>query len=89
MAGPHGLGKLCNMELSIIVLSYNTKDLTINCLKSIVEQYKEELEKDRFEIIVVDNASTDDSLDTYKNSKSKISKSSKVKRIWVFPKVVI
>jgi GT2 family glycosyltransferase len=50
------------MELSIIVLNYNTKDLTINCLKSIVEQYKEELEKDRFEIIVVDNASTDDSL---------------------------
>lgn len=59
------------MELSIIVLSYNTKDLTINCLNSIVEQYKDELEKDRFEIIVVDNASSDDSLDVLRKLKIK------------------
>lgn len=57
--------------LSIIVLSFNTKDLTINCLKSIVEQYKEELEKDRLEIIVVDNASTDGSLPTLQKLKIK------------------
>ena len=61
------------MELSIIILSYNTKDLTINCLNSIVEQYKQELDKDRFEIIVVDNASSDDSLAAILRLKSKIS----------------
>ena len=50
------------MELSIIILSYNTKDLTLNCINSIVEQYKNELDKNQFEIFVVDNASVDDSL---------------------------
>lgn len=51
------------MELSIIILSYNTKDLTVNCIKSIVEQYKNELDKQLFEIIVVDNASEDKSFE--------------------------
>ena len=54
------------MELSIIILSYNTKDLTLNCINSIVEQYKEELAKEKFEIIVVDNASEDESLSALK-----------------------
>ena len=49
------------MELSIIILSYNTKDLSISCINSIVEQYKNELDKEQFEIIVVDNASEDGS----------------------------
>ena len=49
------------MDLSIIILSFNTKDLTVNCLNSIFDQYKQELDKDQFEIIVVDNASVDDS----------------------------
>ncbi len=59
------------MDLSIIILSFNTKDLTINCLNSIIEQYKKELEKDIFEIIVVDNASSDDSLEAFKKLKVK------------------
>jgi N-acetylglucosaminyl-diphospho-decaprenol L-rhamnosyltransferase len=50
------------MTLSIIILSYNTKELTISCINSIVAMYKLELDKDEFEIIVVDNASTDDSV---------------------------
>ncbi len=50
------------MILSIIVLSYNTKDLTLNCLNSIIDQYKEQLKKEEFEIVVVDNNSTDDSV---------------------------
>jgi hypothetical protein len=51
------------MELSIIILNYNTKDLTIECINSLVEQYKQEFEKEQFEIILVDNASSDDSLE--------------------------
>lgn len=45
-------------ELSIILVSYNTKTLTIKCLESIFEHTREL----KFEIIVVDNASTDSSL---------------------------
>ncbi|MBI2032009.1 MAG: glycosyltransferase family 2 protein, partial [Candidatus Levybacteria bacterium] len=52
------------MSLSIIILSYNTKDLVINCLKSLIGQYTDELEKGLFEIIVVDNASADNSFKT-------------------------
>jgi hypothetical protein len=50
------------MELSIIILSYNTKDLILSCIESIIEQYRKELEKNRIEIIVVDNNSADDSV---------------------------
>ncbi len=49
------------VNLSIIVLSYNTKALTFECIKSVISQYKNELEKREFEIIVVDNASSDGS----------------------------
>lgn len=47
------------VKLSIIVLSFNTKDLTVSCVASIIRQYKTQLENGEFEIIVVDNASTD------------------------------
>jgi N-acetylglucosaminyl-diphospho-decaprenol L-rhamnosyltransferase len=49
------------VNLSIIVLSYNTKDLTLACLKSIFSEYKKELEEKIIEIIVVDNSSSDGS----------------------------
>ena len=45
-------------KLSIIIVSYNTKDLLIQCLSSIFEQT---VDLD-FEIIVVDNNSTDESV---------------------------
>jgi len=57
------------MELSIIILSFNTKDLTLNCINSIVEQYREELEKKQFEIILIDNASSDGTQDLVKKLK--------------------
>jgi GT2 family glycosyltransferase len=50
------------MKLSIIVLNYKTADLTINCIKSLRENYKKELESKNIEIVVVDNASDDDSV---------------------------
>jgi hypothetical protein len=54
------------MDLSIIILSFNTKDLTISCINSIISQYKQELDNNQFEIILVDNASTDDSVEAVK-----------------------
>ena len=43
-------------EVSIIVVSYNTRDMTIDCLRSVFEQTSVP-----FELIVVDNASSDGS----------------------------
>ncbi len=60
-------------NLSIVILNYNTADLTINCINSINEQYGKELEKDEFEIILVDNGSTDDSVKKISKIKNKIS----------------
>lgn len=51
------------MELSITILNYKTIDLTISCINSIIEQYKKELDEDKFEIIVVDNNSEDGSFE--------------------------
>lgn len=45
------------MDVSIIIVNYNTKDLLIDCINSIYKQ----TEKVLFEIIVVDNSSTDNS----------------------------
>ncbi len=45
------------MQLSIIIVSYNTKKLTLQCIKSIYES-KPSVD---FEVIVVDNASSDGS----------------------------
>src|SRR4030095_9246882 len=42
--------------VSIIVVSYNTRDMTLHCLRSIFDQTRQP-----FELIVVDNASMDGS----------------------------
>jgi len=58
------------MELSIIIVSYNTLDLTIACLDSIADSVKADAKlAQQLEIIVVDNASTDDSVAAVKNWK--------------------
>lgn len=54
------------INLSIIILNYNTKDLTIQCLESLAKQYSEQLKSGEFEVIVVDNSSTDDSVSSIK-----------------------
>lgn len=46
------------MDVSIIIVSWNTKDILHNCLQSVCGQ----TENIDYEIIVVDNASTDDSV---------------------------
>jgi GT2 family glycosyltransferase len=52
-------------DLSIIIISYNTKDLTLGCIRSIIDTVK----KTSYEIIVVDNASTDQSVDAIEKLK--------------------
>ena len=51
------------MTLSIVILSYNTKDLILDCVGSIRKQYQEELNEEKAEIIVVDNASKKEIVD--------------------------
>jgi GT2 family glycosyltransferase len=54
------------MKLSIIILNYNTKDLTMNCLLSL-EKVQQET---NFEIILIDNGSIEDSIDDFRKYKN-------------------
>src|SRR5687768_13513466 len=47
------------MDVSILIISYNTRQLTLRCLRSVYEQTREV----SFEVIVCDNASSDGSAD--------------------------
>ncbi len=61
------------MLLSVIIVSYNTKDLTLETIHSVIETTKgSKLLKNNLEIIVVDNASKDDSVAALKKLKRKI-----------------
>jgi len=48
-----------NIELSIVIVNYNTQELLKNCLKSVFKKIK----NIPLEVLVIDNASTDLSLD--------------------------
>ena len=50
------------MDVSIIIVNYNTKELTRNCLKSVFEQTKDL----NFEVIISDNGSSDGSVEMIK-----------------------
>lgn len=52
------------MDVSVIIVNYNTKYLTADCVNSIIEFTKDIA----YEIIIVDNASTDGSQSFIKNS---------------------
>ncbi|MFH1840810.1 MAG: glycosyltransferase family 2 protein [Candidatus Shapirobacteria bacterium] len=56
------------MELSVIVVNWNTRSLLLDCLRSIFDQTK----GISYEVWVVDNASTDDSVLEVKRLKQKI-----------------
>jgi GT2 family glycosyltransferase len=51
------------IDVSIIIVNYNTKKLTDNCIKSIIELTNNL----KYEIILVDNGSTDGSNEYFKN----------------------
>jgi hypothetical protein len=52
------------VDLSIIIVSYNTREFLRNCLKSILSSINGKL---GYEVIVVDNASTDGTIQEIKN----------------------
>lgn len=58
-------------KLSIIILNFNTKDFLLQCLESIYENYTEEVKKGDYEVVVVDNASIDESFAFVKSQISK------------------
>lgn len=55
--------------LSFIILSYNKAELVINCIESLLKQYKEELVTGEYEVLLVDNNSSDDTLKRIKAKK--------------------
>jgi len=57
------------IKLSIIILSWNTKELLRKCLESLEQESKRAKEQE-MEIIVVDNGSTDGSLDILRQFKA-------------------
>jgi GT2 family glycosyltransferase len=58
-------------DLSIIILTYNTKDLTLDSVASIEKHYPTEVSSGKFEIIIADNASTDGSQEAFRIYKKK------------------
>ncbi len=54
------------VELSIVILNYNTRDLLNDCLGSLFESYKSEILSNRYEVIVIDNGSNDESAEMVK-----------------------
>ena len=51
------------MDVSVIIVNYNTKELTLNCVNSVYEKSTGII----FEIIIVDNASKDGSKELFEN----------------------
>lgn len=49
------------MDVSVVIVNYNTRDLTLKCINSLFAQTSGVL----FEVIVVDNASTDGSVELF------------------------
>jgi len=60
---------MSKIVLSIIILNYNTKDLTLDAIASIEKHYLKEVASGEYEVIVADNASIDGSLEAFKTYK--------------------
>lgn len=58
---------MAKLDLSIIIISFNTKEIITNCIKSVIEHTK----NITYEIIVVDNGSADGSLERISELRNK------------------
>lgn len=58
-------------EISIIILNYNTKKITLEAIESIEKSYPKEVASGEYEVIVTDNASPDGSLEAFREYKKK------------------
>jgi len=56
-------------ELSIIILNYNTKQITLEAIQSVENNYPEEVKSGKYELIVTDNDSPDNSLEAFQEYK--------------------
>lgn len=56
------------MLLSVITLNYKKVDLTLDCIKSLYSQFGEKFEDNTIELIIVDNASGDRSVEVLKKT---------------------
>ena len=50
------------MLLSIVIINYKRVELTLKCVESLFKKFKNEFKENIFELIIVDNASGDDSV---------------------------
>lgn len=53
-------------QLSIIIVTYNTRKLTLEAVESIEKNYPKEVKSGEFEILVSDNDSSDDTIEKFK-----------------------
>lgn len=60
---------MAQLDLSVIILSYNTKDITLRCLEKlkISKSYCEKRLKNKIEVLIIDNASNDGSSQAIKD----------------------
>jgi GT2 family glycosyltransferase len=58
------------VTVSIVIVSYNTKDLTVGCIKSVIES----VGKSEYEVVVVDNGSKDGSVAKFKQLEAEVLK---------------
>src|SRR6185312_3210822 len=58
-------------ELSIIILNYNTKNITLDAISSIEENYSDEVASGEYEVIVTDNDSPDNSIAAFREYQKK------------------
>src|SRR3989344_6254934 len=56
-------------DLSIVILNYNSKDFALRCVNSIKKYYKDNVADKKYEIFVVDNASSDGSKQIFEKIK--------------------
>ena len=67
-------------KVTIIVTVYNTAKYLVDCIKSL-----ENLDFDSYEVILIDNNSSDDSYKILKNIKKNILEYIKIRKIMVNP----